>query len=183
MLARHDNITLRDDPNFDLEFELLGATGHSSHDFGSQPSIHDSALFSPLPLDILSQDSSPSLPGLIIPPSASSIDHGPLGLELRGSSVSGHHDRGSRFESGLFRREEEETGLLEDPGFAFDAEGNLIEGTVDERASVMQSIRTPSVAAGEPSFIDPHSLSQRRDGRPGIEDAVSLMIPGAFSPR
>lgn len=173
-MYRRDHITLGDDLRFDLEFELLGATGHSDHDFGTQSTIHDSALFSPYSADSLSQDTDRSMQELMIPPSGSSVGGEAFGLGYGGSSVSGQGDRGSRFESGLFRRDEEDTGLLEDPGFGFDMEGNLIEGTADERASILRSVRTPSIALGELSADRARSISQRGSGRPGIEDAVSL---------
>ena len=103
---------------------------------------------------------------LIIPASASSLSAQPFGLGHGGSSASRDRERGmSRFGGGLYRSDDGDQHVLDDdPGFAFDAEGNLIEGAPEERMSIMRAMRTPSIVARDGS--------RARSEMPGVSDAV-----------
>lgn len=121
-------------------------------------SDHDSGGLSPRSVrsSVLgSEHDDPSVAGLIIPPSASS--HGdPFGIGIGGgsrhTSVSASRGMGlARYGSDIYRRDEEVEGLLDDPGFGFDADGNMVEGLAEERDAAMRSAHTPAAASRDGS--------------------------------
>ena len=148
--CRRDQITLREDPNFVMDLDMPDFSGgHFMLNLAGSP--HDSGFLSPHSPElagVVSEHDDTSVHGLIIPPSASSMSGDPFNLGFGGASVSGSHDRGvSQVPSDALHPAGLDEGLLDDPGFSFDAEGNLMEGFPEERASMQRSVQTPARGA------------------------------------
>lgn len=139
--VRRDHITLRDDPNFNLDFDPLGLGFDSAPVHVALPDSNQ--VFS---LELHSNTGGHSVDAgsfyqdLIIPPSGNSPS---LLADVYASSIGRGPDRlrlGSRPQSAL---DDAEDGLLEDPGFGFDAHGNFVEGPVNDRVVTTSAVQTP----------------------------------------
>lgn len=98
--------------------------------------------------------------GIIIPASASSYSAGGgAGFGFGGGSVVSE-ERPRAFSRSLYGAQDE--GLLEDPGFTFDAEGNLIENDTGIAPAVLENDRAASVHTPVPVM--------RGDALPDIND-------------
>ena len=129
--------------DLDLNFTKdLDFTSSGSSDMDSLLSPHRS-----ISSGLGSEHADPTLGGIVIPPSASSSIAGLGGFSI-GGSVHGGRDKGRRIGSSMFRREEDEH--IVDPGFAFDALGNVVDSdppVVDVAYSEAEqpTLRDPSV--------------------------------------
>jgi len=177
---RREHIVLQDDPNFALEdifgprrsgfaFELdLPAHGYNMPlpGAGRASLLSSHSLSDEIKIPIPAQDDT-SIHGLVIPPSASTPSVQPFGSNLGGGSSVSRDRMTSRFAgSDMFRLDEGENRMLEDPGFGFDADGNYFEvEQLDQRSAPLVS----ASEARERSVAVP----QR-----GVGDAVSVIHGG-----
>lgn len=144
--ARPDRLQLKDDSQFMLD-NLFNFDSAFEQDLNTSGTSDLYSLLSPRTVisSALGTEHD-DLGAIVIPPDSSSLG-GAGGFSLAGS-VQGGSGRGSRMESSMFRREEEEH--LFDPGFAFDDEGNLIDSNpIGAEEAIIQpdlpSLRDPAV--------------------------------------
>ncbi|KAL1311252.1 hypothetical protein AAFC00_001441 [Neodothiora populina] len=154
--ARPDQVNLKEDALFDLShlFDLdlddshdIGFTSSGASDLNSLDSSHRTGSSAP---SSMHADIEP-IKDIEIPPSASSSTHGLGGFSARaiGSAT------GSRSESSIYRREEDER--MFDPGFAFDDMGNIIENIPAGSQEVVTTEDNPIM------LRDPDALNRDAD--------------------
>ncbi|KAF1348658.1 hypothetical protein BDV97DRAFT_354054 [Delphinella strobiligena] len=147
--ARPDRLQLKDDSQFMLD-NLFNFDSAFDHDLTTSGTSDLDSLLSPRTIISSTLGSEhDDLGAIVIPPDSSSLG-GAGGFSLAGS-VQGGSGRGSRMESSMFRRAEQEH--LFDPGFAFDDEGNLIDSNP---AGAEEAIIQPDL----PSLRDPAVLTE-----------------------
>jgi hypothetical protein len=128
------------------------------------------------------QDQNGGLQDLIISPSSSPAGDGfNIGLGNNGTCASSN-DEGVVGPSEIYRAGPEVAeGLLDDPGFAFDADGNMIDGDPEERDRVARSVRHASAESQIASITGAaHELNDREQDAEALEDArVSRLFHAA----
>lgn len=156
--ARPDQLMLQEDSNallediLGLDFDpLSGLTTSDSSEFSSVLSPHSTRSSG-----LGSEHADLSIEGLIIPPSASSATGGPGGFSVRGSTFRDDIRGASKFNSTLYARDE--PGILEDAGFDFDAEGELVDHALDQRV-----VGEPSIETQGPQMRDDILMSEYDD--------------------
>lgn len=141
--ARPDQLVLQEDSNALLE-DILGLDFDPFEDLTTSGSSQASSILSPHCANssgLGSEHADPSIGGLIIPPSASSATGGPGGFSARGSTIGDDNRVTSRFGSAFFIRDE--PGVLEDPGFDFNADGELVDVGSGQQAEREPSVQMP----------------------------------------
>ncbi|PNS14810.1 Meiotic recombination protein rec8 [Sphaceloma murrayae] len=189
-VAKKDQITVADDPNFNVELDLMAGLEGLGLDFDVFPVLQDSNM-----LSLGSQSTQPSIEeqfadldqAICIPSdddySADSLRSRSL---TRGSGIPA--ERLSRADSEV-SRQAIENALLDDGGLVFGDDGELQEGPFDKTASERQMARGESVAGtintGRLPNQDYRSEVQQREiDLPLVQDDYNL-FPDAesFSPR
>lgn len=152
-VAKRDQITLREDPNFvlDLAFDLGAGFGANDLDLSSVESFNDSGGLSPNSArsSVLgSEHDDPSVAGLIIPSSGNSTHGDPFSFGVGGGSrhTSISAGQGPGHSQGR-PRDEELRALLDDPGFGFDDDGNWVNAPAEEHDPAVPSAQTPAAAS------------------------------------
>ena len=162
-LYRSDQLNLPDDPaflpdlNMNLDFSVFDISTDTSHQSSSMT-----------PPSYLSNRSSEAREPVEEPALVFALADHPLGGDFVGfgEDTSSALKPGSRAGG---RSAFEDTGVIEDPGFEFDAEGNLVEvRAAAQRESVAPSATGPASKLGSESAI---SAQVRQEHEAGLQGA------------
>ena len=166
-LYRPDQLNLPDDPAFLPDFDMILDLSmfHTPTDTSGSSS-------SMTPLSFLSSRSSMAREPIEHPVLVLPLADTPLGGDLGGYGFGGDTSSAIKTASRAGRGSAfEDTGVIEDPGFEFDAEGNLViePAAGGERESPAHSATGPASKLGSDSAISAQVRKEHEAGLQGVQ--------------